>query len=48
MFAVDEKLAPLRGWYDRFKQQRWWEAFEERDDIVPEILKVGKRIELLG
>ena len=42
MLAVDEKLAPLREWYDRFRQQNWWKGFEEREDIVPEVLKGGK------
>lgn len=26
----DEMLAPLRGWYARFKSLPWWEEFEER------------------
>lgn len=42
MLAVDEKLAPPREWYDRFRQQNWWKDFEEREDIVPKVLKGGK------
>lgn len=42
MLDVDETLAPLREWYNRFRQQSWWKAFEDREDIVPEVLKGGR------
>ncbi|KAI1392015.1 uncharacterized protein F4822DRAFT_113155 [Hypoxylon trugodes] len=38
----DARLARLDSWYGRFKQLPWWKDFEERDDIVPEVLAVGR------
>lgn len=43
MLAVDENLAPLRAYYERFRKQSWRKAFEKREDIVPEILHGGRQ-----
>ncbi|KAK9419968.1 putative GST N-terminal domain-containing protein [Seiridium unicorne] len=38
----NEQLKPLADWYARFCKLPWWEDFEERSDIVPDMFHFGR------